>query len=185
MTNPQKTEAIITQTVSPSKKIFSFENIVDILRSANRRPTMPVTFLPVWLLNSKMTIYQRPKIRAFSSVREDVKARQTYVDMKAKVRIKPISTKISKVLSAMIFSTIVSDAIPIHIPHHAMNWLFMCACNFKTLKNALMFKFRVAVGSISFNCLVIEIFSIHSTWQLTFSLLSHLDLGKIIALFVR
>lgn len=121
MTNPQKTEAIITQTVSPSEKIFSFENIVEILRSPNRMPMMPATFLPLWLLNSKMTIYQRPKIRAFSSVREDVKARQTYVDIKAKVRIKTISIKSSKVLSAMIFSTIVSEAIPVHITHHLLN----------------------------------------------------------------
>ena len=85
---------------------------------------MPPTFLPVWLLNSKMTIYQRPKIRAFSRVREDVKARQTHVDMKAKVRIKTISMKSPKPLSTMIFSTIVSDAIPVQITHQALNWLF-------------------------------------------------------------
>lgn len=121
MQKPQETEAMITQTVSPSEKILSFENIIETLRIANKMPMVPPNFLPVWLLNSKITIYQRPKIRAFSRVRKDVKARQTHVDMKAKVRIKTISIKSSKVLSAMIFSTIISDAILVHIAHHALN----------------------------------------------------------------
>jgi len=121
VTNPQKAEAIITQIVSPSEKIFNFENIVEILRKPNRMPVMPAAFLPVWLLNSKITIYQRPKIRAFSRVREDVKARQTYVDMKAKVRIKTISIRSLKGLSPMILSTIIPDAILVQIAHHALN----------------------------------------------------------------
>ncbi|RKU16460.1 hypothetical protein C6500_17525 [Candidatus Poribacteria bacterium] len=104
-----------------SERILSFENIVETLRIANKMPMMPPNFLPVWLLNSKITIYQCPKIRAFSRVRKDIKARQTHADMKAKVRIKTISIKNPKVLSAMIFSTIISAAIPVHIAHHAVN----------------------------------------------------------------